>query len=1179
MKLSFGFFFVSAFMILLFLAVGCLAAVIMERMPTQSFAGWPDLDQLMAQGMKDAEDASIAGTSRALDSAPVTIGDTAPAKETSPNDLTADLGTSTVALSHQTRGPFSFASDRRQNIAASNKQSKNRPAEIVIADNEPVDDRDVKPLRQPALESAADNHEHMAKTAADPLSRQTRSNDTRGDDTIGEIAILDNRAIGDATIGDTTIGDATIGDATIDDATIDDAASLESTGNQSLEDEPVSDEPVSDEPVSDEPIGEEILQRLAKTVPGEANVSPGNDLQTAAEEPAASRELLENSAEQSDETQLPPIPQDADQNRAKTIPESSHDDDDDLETNSSPLNLSDNDQSSAADPIEPAQSESAAAPPAVAVETIEKAKQIPRGTATNSDSPPAGQSGVAVHDSPSILGGEDTPSSDSRLQAEKANESIDETFPPAESTTIGENRETVGKQAGDSPDAATPARSTGDTDAPAALEQANRSLTADRADMANEQIIGWPMPTALMKDLDQLAAESYTREWAQTAYETLVQLNQLQLHHADSIGLILDCENLAQQLRDYAFQVASDYPNHVDEASRLARVAYRLKRRTDVWKHVYHLATTRQDLVSREPMPASQLISHTTIHHTSADTPAEWREYLLLERAAQILLDDDASENRKRLTARKVLARVHSIAITQPQREYARQAVGQSLLDSLQQVASARVDLGQFLEDLEQFESSSNAVTDFRLNDHFQTFYWHSDKQLNDLATAVNAHYRNANFRIEVSETFINRLLPDTMDFNQPVSDRILGANVFGQSRISNRLRVLLIPDSSNLQFRLQSLGSVLSRTRAHHSGFVFHNLGNASVNASKGIAIGAHGVSLLPTDVSASSSQRLLDVRSRLDGVPLVGWMARRLAQQQQSSKEPQAKQVVEHKLKSEFQTRVDQEVKQRISEARTWFDQNLFQPLRSLELEPTPLQMQTTNDHFVVRYRVAAPDQLAANTARPQTGKSCLLSAQFHQSAINNLLNQIHINGEKFTVDEFMSHIGNLIGRDDFICAATPGHDVTFEFASRDGLRLNFHDDHVAITLKLKKMRLGKGKIWRNLIVTAHYRPQANGTTIHMLLDESNGVTLSGHKLSFRDQLAVRTVFNSVFKPHFAFNLIPETLVEPKLIEGLKISQLLITNGWISISVADNAADSGKTGQPQAQSPRTSRLFRRWR
>ena len=687
----------------------------------------------------------------------------------------------------------------------------------------------------------------------------------------------------------------------------------------------------------------------------------------------------------------------------------------------------------------------------------------------------------------------------------------------------------------------------------------------------------WPIPQAVLADVELLRQFPATQEFAEMVDKVLGQLGHMDLADQDCLTLMEYSTDLADGASDYAMQLAEGYPEYIDHATTLLRISYAIRRRMDVWKQVHQLAT--------QPLPMIPAIEFEELHQlilTELEMPeihalpVGWQGYFMLDEAERIIGISKTSARvvrAKRALCRKILARLHSTSLTSEQSEFARNFLSVPLVQGFQRAATETIDLKQLLVDLEAFENESTTQTDSRLNAHYQNLIWHNDHSLVPLISVIESHYRNANFRFEVSDRFVNQIIPQATPYERPVSDRILGAEVWGQSQISNQLQVEFIPDPSQLNFRFMTVGSVLSDTQSQRSGFVFHNLGNASMNASKEIAIGNQGVSMQPSLVSAKSRQRLLGIRSRLDDLPILGWVARRIAENQQAAKTPEANQIVEKKLQRELRTTVDGEFNERVAQARQQFIQKLYNPLAALELEPIPMELRTQSDRMIIRYRVASHDQWGANSSRPQSVPGCLLGMQIHQTTVNNLLNQIDINGRKFKSEEFVAHINELLGRQP---ASEQAHDkdVKFEFANRDGIRVDFQDGRVTITLKLKTMRIDSGRTWKGLTVKADYLVEAMGTDVFLTLDEDKGISLSGHKLRLGDEVAARTAFGVIFKPHINFNAIPESVVHLIPRDAVQFTQFTLTNGWLALSVDERIHQA-----PVKKEPKTARQWGRSR
>lgn len=267
-------------------------------------------------------------------------------------------------------------------------------------------------------------------------------------------------------------------------------------------------------------------------------------------------------------------------------------------------------------------------------------------------------------------------------------------------------------------------------------------------------------------------------------------------------------------------------------------------------------------------------------------------------------------------------------------------------------------------------------------------------------------------------------------------------------------------------------------------------------------------------------------------------------------------------------------------VLQGQQWVRDNIISPFGALDLEPLVTDMRTASDHIAIRYRLAGLDQNAANSVRPNAAVGSLLSAQIHESAVNNLINRMEINSETFTPAELMHHVATILGRADVELEPEDQHDAKIQFASRDGIRLDFDDERLGITLRLKRLYIPNVASWRNITVTAWYFVETEGLQIRLRLDESEPVALKGSDFNLRDEIALRTIFNSLFKPDFEFSALPEDLANRPAARNVAISEIVLHHGWVSISVSDalgvdQQADTRRIA-PVRQALQNSRLLR---
>ena len=75
---------------------------------------------------------------------------------------------------------------------------------------------------------------------------------------------------------------------------------------------------------------------------------------------------------------------------------------------------------------------------------------------------------------------------------------------------------------------------------------------------------------------------------------------------------------------------------------------------------------------------------------------------------------------------------------------------------------------------------------------------------------------------------------------------------------------------------------------------------------------------------------------------------------------------------------------------------------PLERFALAAEPVDMSTTDERAVMRLRMAGEQQLAAHTPRPSAPSDSLASLQLHESALNNAIRGLGLDGRRMTVGE---------------------------------------------------------------------------------------------------------------------------------------------------------------------------------
>ena len=602
----------------------------------------------------------------------------------------------------------------------------------------------------------------------------------------------------------------------------------------------------------------------------------------------------------------------------------------------------------------------------------------------------------------------------------------------------------------------------------------------------------------------------------------------------------------------------------------LQRLGYQIDRRLAVW-----IPLQRQSaLIAAKTDNGSSILSPFQLASSQqfsfGATPPAWIAYLAPDDTQRALESSTTDADERELAARRVLARMHSPSLNTNQRAWLDQIVSAELTKQLQDFATGEVDAYRLLALMEIYEGTGSAAAASRLNDEYQNLLWSQDPGDQSVARQIDTHYRNANARIAINQRLINAFMPQLPPTTEPISENVLGASISGRSQITNRVQVGLVPDPQNIHLQLETVGHVTSHLSARKSGFTVQNRGNADFRVLKSVRFTPSTVeSDLPV-VTSQLSQRTVGLTGKHDHIPVLGWLTRKFAREKIAEHEPQSRRMMREKIESTAMERVEQEVGTQLHDIRQYLNDSVLQPLVSIELEPEIVDMSTTTQQIVSRYRLAGRDQLAAHTARPIDQPTDLVSLQLHQSAINNLIQRMGLDGETFDAASLRAQLESVTG---FPTATEElAGDATFRFAKRGGVQVSFRNGEVQIELRLASLQLGRGKTWRNLVVQTTYVPTYEGMRLVML--QKDGIELAGKRLKLGDQIAIRAAFKVVLEPEYTLGMMPRALENRMGANAVRIDRLSIADGWIGIAINENLNFRANDRETFATQPTRTRL-----
>jgi hypothetical protein len=672
----------------------------------------------------------------------------------------------------------------------------------------------------------------------------------------------------------------------------------------------------------------------------------------------------------------------------------------------------------------------------------------------------------------------------------------------------------------------------------------------------------WPLASDLIEQLELLERSSADSSfWARSVIAQLERLSTLDsLSSGDARQTLQSLHDLAEPVRDAA---APNLPSR-DRTLRL-RAGYGLVRRLALWDTVSeiaeHPASSTVPSLDSAALSAAVHNVETLLSKSAAGKP--WRTYLRYNELRA--LDASLTQDQREL-ARDVLRRLDSARLDEHQHRFLSSPPFQKLAAALRPAVQEEVGLSELLQAVEEHEAGSDSLTSGRIAGIYQVMRWSLDDRTIQLADLLNSNYRNANVRVAISAELLNRFVPGPQMIAEPVVDNIRGADVVGRSESLTRLRIVLLPDRLRWRLGLEARGAVASETESSKGPARFWNDGLGEFNARKLITVDRRGMSVASAEAQANANSHLRDFETDYDPIPLFGPLARSIARQQYEDERQSAQSEIERKISWKASSRLNHEVDSRIAQAEQEFQQKLLLPLDRLNLEPTPVAMETTDRRLIVRYRLAGPHQISAHTPRPQAPGNSLLSLQLHESVLNNSLENLKLDNRRV---ELRTLYVEMLRRFDTKPVSIPEdlpENVTVHFAEHDAVRIANEDGRVKLTIRLKELNHADEHVWHNFQVTAYYRPSDDQLEANLVRDGI--LELSGERLHQRDRFALRTIFAKVLSKNRRLSLVNRQLLMRPQLADLQVTQFIVQDGWIGVALgpkSDNMRPAPVPSEPE--------------
>jgi len=655
----------------------------------------------------------------------------------------------------------------------------------------------------------------------------------------------------------------------------------------------------------------------------------------------------------------------------------------------------------------------------------------------------------------------------------------------------------------------------------------------------------WTVGDKVINQLQEMTQTAVCRNWAEA---TLTQLNVIT--KADSLtakdaGIAIGIlEKLNQQTREIATQCGDDRKLQV----HFLHVAYGIDRRTKLWQTVHLTAQEQQASTSSINKTTTMIQQLEAVAAKLGDQPNdEWQTFLRLnelQKMASVASRQNIPDRSK--LARDVLGRLHSSQLTSEQRKYLQRPLWQELSTQLRQWAAVPLQLESLLVDIETFEQHPSNKNVERVATHLEVLRWSEIQSAQNLKRTLDVHWRNANICATANSDLLNRLLPTVQSQQDRIRDAIDGVQVVGRTDTSTNLFLHLLPDDRKIRMSLEAHGRVSSNTVSHKGPVHVRNKGLTQYEVKKLIVVSHDGIQQQRATATAQLSSDLVGLETQFDSIPLIGSVARSIARSQVGHRQGMANRKVERKVSQQASERLDKKVQQKIHEVESKFTADVLLPLRALKLQPTVIDLRTTNEYVRARYRVAATEQLAAYTPRPRAPQDSLMNIQIHQSALNNTIDQLDLAGRELSLHELHTKFTQQLAiNSGHLVENLPGG-ISIRFAKSEPIRIHYQNGCFEVVLKIAKLVKANSRRWRNFTVRGIYEKDPNDLRGRFYREQ--GIQLEGHRLQYR--LALRVIFSKVMSRNRAFYLIPESFAQNPQFQDLQVTQFVVKNGWIGFA-----------------------------
>jgi hypothetical protein len=306
-------------------------------------------------------------------------------------------------------------------------------------------------------------------------------------------------------------------------------------------------------------------------------------------------------------------------------------------------------------------------------------------------------------------------------------------------------------------------------------------------------------------------------------------------------------------------------------------------------------------------------------------------------------------------------------------------------------------------------------------------------------------------------------------------------------------------------------------------------------------------GVHLKQSNVDAACRNRLVDVTTDYDWVPLFGSYAQDRAINEYRARQGRVKSQIESRVATEAGESLDKQTREAVDQIRQQVYDRFASELDAFDIKLTPVEMKTTTERLVARVRVAGDKQLGSHTPRPRALSDSLASAQVHETALTNLAITLGLDGKRYTATELRDMLREKFPQLASKSAVEARQDTVFQFAAEDAVQVHVNDGKFELTISFASVEL-QHDVMPGVMVHAYYVPTVDGLNAELVREGTLGIE---GRFDAGDRARLHNVFNSVLPSERHLPIMTVDNPTDKRFQGLMITQLVLEDGWIGLAV----------------------------